>query len=64
VQIATTLQSGQREGTITLERCLTSMVLSGEIKADDAKASANDPGTLAEYLVKKSWLSISSFIMS
>ena len=51
-QIATALQSGQREGMITLERCLANLVLAGELKADEAKAAANDPDTLGVYLGK------------
>ena len=49
-QIATALQSGQREGMITLERCLANLVQTGVIKADDAKAAANDSATLDNYL--------------
>jgi twitching motility protein PilT len=51
-QLATALQSGQREGMITLERCLANLVQAGELKSDDAKAAANDPDSLAVYLGK------------
>ncbi len=51
-QLATALQSGQREGMITLERCLANMVQAGDLKADDAKAAANDPDSLTVYLGK------------
>jgi twitching motility protein PilT len=51
-QLATALQSGRREGMITLERCLADMVQSGDIRADDARAVANDPDSLAGYLGK------------
>jgi twitching motility protein PilT len=51
-QIATALQSGRREGMITLERCLADMVQAGEIRADDARAVANDPDSLSAYLGK------------
>jgi twitching motility protein PilT len=51
-QITTALQSGRREGMITLERCLADMVQSGEIRADDARSVANDPESLAAYLGK------------
>ena len=49
-QIATALQSGQREGMITLERCLANLVQTRELRAEDAKAAANDPDTLGVYL--------------
>jgi twitching motility protein PilT len=51
-QIATALQSGRREGMITLERCLADLVQAGEIRADDARSVANDPDSLAAYLGK------------
>jgi twitching motility protein PilT len=51
-QIATALQSGQREGMITLERCLANLVQARELRAEDAKAAANDPDTLGIYLGK------------
>jgi twitching motility protein PilT len=51
-QIATALQSGRREGMITLERCLADMVQAGEIRADDARAVANDPDSFSAYLGK------------
>ena len=49
-QLATALQSGRREGMLALERCLADRVLAGEIKAEDARAAANDPASLARYL--------------
>ena len=53
-QLATALQSGQREGMITLERCLANLVeakvIRAVIRAEDAKAAANDPNTLGVYL--------------
>ena len=51
-QIATALQSGQREGMITLERCLANLVKARAIKAGDAKSAANDLDTLGVYLDK------------
>jgi twitching motility protein PilT len=51
-QLATALQSGQREGMITLERCLANLVQAGDLKVDDAKAAANDPDSLGAYLGK------------
>jgi twitching motility protein PilT len=51
-QIATVLQSGRREGMITLERCLAEMVQAGEIRADDARAVANDPDSFTAHLGK------------
>ena len=51
-QIPTALQSGRREGMIALERCLADRVLAGEVSAEDARAVANDPASLAMYLAK------------
>lgn len=51
-QIGSFLQSGRREGMITLERSLADRVLAGEIRAEDARAAANDPSALATYLSK------------
>ena len=51
-QIATLLQSGKREGMLSLERCLADRVLAGDIRVEDARAAANDPGSLAMYLPK------------
>ncbi len=51
-QIATAIQSGKREGMLSLERCLADRVQSGEVRADDARAAANDPASLAMYLAK------------
>jgi twitching motility protein PilT len=51
-QIATAIQSGKREGMLALERCLADRVQSGEVRADDARAAANDPASLAMYLAK------------
>jgi twitching motility protein PilT len=51
-QLATALQSGQRDGMITLERCLANLVQAGDLKIDDAKAAANDPDSLGVYLGK------------
>jgi len=49
-QIPTLIQSGKREGMLSLERSLADRVQAGEIRAEDAKAAANDPGSLAMYL--------------
>jgi twitching motility protein PilT len=51
-QIASTLQSGRREGMISLERCLADRVQAGEIRLEDARAVANEPSSLAMYLAK------------
>lgn len=51
-QIATALQSGRREGMISLERCLADRVQGGEVRIEDARALANDPGSLALYVGK------------
>jgi twitching motility protein PilT len=49
-QIASAIQSGRREGMLALERCLADRVQAGEIRVEDARALANDPGSLAMYL--------------
>lgn len=51
-QIATLIQSGRREGMMSLERSLADRVQAGEIRVEDARAAANDPGSLATYLGK------------
>jgi twitching motility protein PilT len=51
-QLATVLQSGRREGMIALERSLADRVASGEVRAEDARACANDAAALAMYLSK------------
>ncbi len=51
-QLATALQSGRRDGMITLERCLADRVRAGEITAEDARAVANDLDSLGVYLGK------------
>ncbi len=51
-QIATALQSGKKEGMLTLERSLADRVSAGEAKLEDARAAANDEDTLASYLGK------------
>ena len=49
-QIASAVQSGRREGMLSLERCLADRVLAGDIRAEDAHAAANDATSLAQYL--------------
>jgi twitching motility protein PilT len=49
-QIISTLQAGKRDGMISLERCLADRVQAGEVRAEDARAAANEPGSLAMYL--------------
>jgi twitching motility protein PilT len=51
-QIATAIQSGRREGMMSLERCLADRVQAGEVRLDDARAAANDPASLSLYLAK------------
>jgi twitching motility protein PilT len=51
-QVVSTLQSGRREGMLSLERCLADRVQAGEIRLEDARAVANEPGSLASYLGK------------
>ena len=49
-QIASLLQSGRREGMLSLERCLADRVRAGEITLDDARNAAFDGGSLVTYL--------------
>jgi twitching motility protein PilT len=51
-QIGSAIQSGRREGMITLERCLAERVAAGEIRVEDARAAANDQTSLAMQLAK------------
>jgi twitching motility protein PilT len=51
-QISTALQSGRRDGMITLERCLADLVEAREVRSEDARAAANDPAALAMYMSK------------
>jgi twitching motility protein PilT len=51
-QIATLIQSGRKEGMLSLERSLADRVIAGEIRPDDARAAANDASSLAMYLAK------------
>jgi twitching motility protein PilT len=51
-QIGTALQSGKREGMISLERCLADYVNAGSISLESAKAAANDLESLTMYLAK------------
>jgi len=51
-QMPSALQSGRREGMITLERCLADRVHAGEVRAEDARAVANEPASFASYLGK------------
>jgi twitching motility protein PilT len=51
-QIASAIQSGRREGMISLERCLADRVRAGDITLEAAKATANDPESLTTYLAK------------
>jgi twitching motility protein PilT len=49
-QLSTVLQSGRREGMLSLERCLADYVKSGVIELEQARAAANDPESLAMNL--------------
>lgn len=51
-QLGSTIQSGRREGMITLERSLADRVAAGDIRPDDARAAANDPSSLSMTLPK------------
>jgi twitching motility protein PilT len=46
-QLGSVLQSGRKEGMITLERCLADRVAAGEVRIEDARAAANDSASLA-----------------
>jgi len=47
--IVSAMQSGRREGMVTLERSLADLVKRGDVHFDDAKAAANDPVALQSY---------------
>jgi twitching motility protein PilT len=49
-QLPSDIQTGRREGMMALERSLADLVRSGQITAEQARAAANEPSTLAEYL--------------
>jgi twitching motility protein PilT len=49
-QIATAMQSGRKEGMISLERCLADRVQAGEVRIEDARAASNDPASLSMYM--------------
>ena len=51
-QLSSLIQSGKREGMVSLERSLADRVQAGDIRVEDAKAAANDLGSLATYLAK------------
>jgi twitching motility protein PilT len=52
-QLLGTIQSSRREGMMSLERSLADRVNAGDIRAEDARAAANDPESLAQYLSRK-----------
>ena len=49
-QLYTQIETGQKEGMITLERHLHSLVLAGEITPAEARLNANDPQTMDRLL--------------
>jgi twitching motility protein PilT len=51
-QLASVIQSGRREGMITLERSLADRVLAGEVRLEHARAVANDATALALLLAR------------
>ena len=53
-QLASAVQSGRREGMISLERCLADRVAAGDITIEDARTAANDADSLGSYLTKPS----------
>jgi twitching motility protein PilT len=48
-QLATAMQSGGREGMLTLERCLSELVRAQRITLAAARAAANDPESITTY---------------
>ena len=44
------MQAGKKEGMIALERCLADLVQKRQITLEAARAVANDPATLTQYL--------------
>jgi twitching motility protein PilT len=48
--IQSAIQSGKREGMISLERCLADLVQRQRITLEAARSVANDPSTLVSYL--------------
>lgn len=48
-QLATAMQSGGREGMLTLERCLADLVRTQRVSLAAARAVANDPDALTAY---------------
>ena len=51
-QIASAIQAGKKDGMIALERSLADRVRAQEVTLEEARAAANDPDTLAAYLVQ------------
>jgi twitching motility protein PilT len=51
-QIASAIQSGKRDGMVSLERSLADRVQAGDVRIEDARAAANDPASLAMYVGK------------
>ncbi len=49
-QLPSAIQSGRKDGSISLERSLADRVKAGEIRAEDARANANDLDALQSYL--------------
>ena len=48
--LASLMQSGRRDGMISLERCLSDRVRAGDVRLEDARAVAFDQQTLTTYL--------------
>jgi twitching motility protein PilT len=51
-QIGTLLQSGKREGMLSMDRCLADYVHGGVVSLEAAQAAAHDAESLAMYLAK------------
>jgi twitching motility protein PilT len=51
-QLGTMMQSGKRDGMMSLERCLAEYVQAGQVTLEQAKSAANDLDSLTMYLAK------------
>jgi twitching motility protein PilT len=51
-QLGSVLQSGSRDGMLSLERCLADYVRAGLVSVESARAAANNLDSLAMYLAK------------
>ncbi len=49
-QLPTAIQSGRKDGSVSLERSLADRVKAGDVRVEDARANANDLDALQSYL--------------